>query len=62
MLGDLSTSLEIEKFKWYSSEDGMEILSNTLKHEVVPYCLKNKLIKKLKTNVLSFLSVLEWME
>ena len=45
LLGDLSTSLEIEKFKWYSSEDGMEILSNTLKHEVVPYCLKNKLIK-----------------
>ena len=45
LFGDLSTSLEIEKFKWYSSEDGTEILSNTLKHEVVPYCLKNKLIK-----------------
>ena len=37
-------SEEIEKFKWYTSNDGTDILSNTLKNEVVPYCLKNKLI------------------
>lgn len=43
--GELKTSEEIESFKWYESSDGEEILSNTLKNEVVPYCLKNSLIK-----------------
>ena len=43
--GNLKISLEIENFKWYTSEDGNDILSNTLKNEVVPYCLKKKLIK-----------------
>ena len=43
--GKLTTSEEIEDFKWYSSSDGTDILSNTLKNEVVPYCLKKKLIK-----------------
>lgn len=43
--GKLNTSEEIENFKWYESADGNEILSNTLKNEVVPYCLKKKLIK-----------------
>ena len=43
--GELKESEEIEKFMWYSSKEGIEILSNTLKNEVVPYCLKNKLIK-----------------
>ena len=43
--GELSTSEEIEYFKWYQSSDGEEILSNTLKHKVIPYCLKNSLIK-----------------
>lgn len=42
--GELTLSEEIEKFKWYTSEDGTDILSNTLKNEVVPYCLKNNLI------------------
>ena len=42
--GDLSTSEEIEEFKWYTSAEGKDILSNTLKNEVVPYCLKNNLI------------------
>lgn len=42
--GELSTSEEIEEFKWYNSTDGKDILSNTLKNEVVPYCLKNNLI------------------
>lgn len=43
--GDLNTSEEIERFKWYETKDGNEILSNTLKNEVVPYCMKNGLIK-----------------
>lgn len=43
--GKLNTSEEIESFKWYDSNEGVEILSNTLKNEVVPYCLKRGLIK-----------------
>ena len=43
--GKINTSEEIESFKWYESKDGQEMLSNTLKNEVVPYCLKNKLIE-----------------
>ncbi len=43
--GKLNTSDEIEKFKWYNSTDGTDILSNTLKHKVVPYCLEKKLIR-----------------
>lgn len=43
--GNLNTSEEIENFKWYDTTDGNEILSNTLKNEVVPYCLKKGLIK-----------------
>lgn len=43
--GELTTSEEIEKFLWYESSMGEEILSNTLKNEVVPYCLKKSLIK-----------------
>lgn len=43
--GNLSVSEEIENFKWYETSDGLDILSNTLKNEVVPYCVENKLIK-----------------
>lgn len=43
--GNLTTSDEIEKFLWYDTSYGDTILSNTLKNEVVPYCLKRKLIK-----------------
>ena len=43
--GRLNISEEIESFKWYQSSDGTEILSNTLKNEVVPYCLEKRLIK-----------------
>lgn len=42
--GELNTSLEIEKFLWYESSLGNKMLSNTLKNEVMPYCLKNNLI------------------
>ena len=43
--GTLTESEEIEKFLWYDSSCGQDILSNTLKNEVVPYCLTKKLIK-----------------
>ncbi len=43
--GNLTTSDEIESFLWYDSSYGTSLLSNTLKNEVVPYCLKKKLIK-----------------
>ena len=44
LTGKLKTSDEIESFLWYESSMGDEMLSNTLKHQVIPYCLKNKLI------------------
>ena len=43
--GELSVSEEIDNFLWYESSMGEEILSNTLKHVVIPYCLENDLIK-----------------
>lgn len=43
--GTLETSEEIEYFIWYEQNMGQDMLSNTLKNEVVPYCRKNKLIK-----------------
>ncbi len=43
--GEITTSEEIEKFMWYDTSEGTEILSNTLKNEVIPYCIKEKLIK-----------------
>ena len=42
--GELETSEEIESFLWYDTSMGEEILSNTLKNEVVPYCKNNGLI------------------
>ncbi len=45
LVGELSLSEEIGDFMWYTSSNGTDILSNTLKHKVVPYCIKNKLIK-----------------
>lgn len=42
--GELSTSEEIEKFLWYDSSMNKDILSNTLRNEVIPYCLKTDLI------------------
>lgn len=43
--GNLSISEEIESFLWYDTSYGVEILSNTLKNEVIPYCLKTGKIK-----------------
>ena len=43
--GELTSSEEIDNFLWYESSMGEEILSNTLKHVVIPYCLEKDLIK-----------------
>lgn len=43
--GELTISEEIEKFLWYDSSYGTDILSNTLKNEVIPYCIKMNYIK-----------------
>ena len=42
--GTLTTSDEIESFLWYDTTCGQDILSHTLKNEVIPYCIKNNLI------------------
>lgn len=42
--GEITTSEEIENFMWYWINDNRDILSNTLKNEVIPYCIKNDLI------------------
>ena len=43
--GNFSISEEIESFLWYDSSGGDDMLSNTLRHVVIPYCIKNKFIK-----------------
>lgn len=43
--GKLTKSSEIEDFMWYDTSKGMDLLSNTLKNEVVPYAIKQNLIK-----------------
>ena len=42
--GELITSDEIENFMWFWKDDDRNILSNTLKNEVIPYCIENGLI------------------
>ena len=37
--GEVTTSEEIEKFMWFGIDDDINLLSNTLKNEVVPYCI-----------------------
>ena len=46
--GKMKISEEIESFLWYDSSYGTDILSNTLRNEVVPYCLSKKLIKQIE--------------
>ena len=43
--GKINTSDEIESFLWYETSMGEDMLSNTLKHVVIPYCKENNLIK-----------------
>ena len=42
--GKLTLSDEIEKFMWFGIDDDRSILSNTLKNEIIPYCIEHKLI------------------
>lgn len=42
--GNFSTSEEIGDFMWFGIEDDRGILSNTLRNEVVPYCIDNHLM------------------
>ena len=42
--GRLEESDEISEFIWYETSMGDNMLSNTLKHKVIPYCIKEKLI------------------
>lgn len=42
--GELTTSSEIESFMWFGQNDDVNLLSNTLKNEILPYCIENKLI------------------
>lgn len=44
LVGELSTSSEIEAFMWFGINDDINLLSNTLKNEVVPYAVKQKLL------------------
>lgn len=46
--GNLTTSEEIEKFMWFGIDDDINLLSNTLKNEVVPYCIEQGLIKNIE--------------
>lgn len=42
--GELTISDEIEKFMWFGKDDDINLLSNTLKNEIIPYAIKNDLI------------------
>ena len=39
------TNEDVEGFLWYDSRYNTDILSPTLKTQVIPYCIKNGLIK-----------------
>ena len=42
--GELTISDEIENFMWFSRNDDINILSNTLKNEIIPYAIENGLL------------------
>lgn len=44
LTGTLNTSNEIEKFMWFGIDDNINLLSNTLRNEVIPYCINKGLI------------------
>lgn len=45
LFGDMITSEEIESFFWYDTSCENIVLSNSLNHKIIPYCVNNKLIK-----------------
>lgn len=42
--GELTISDEIESFMWFSREDDVNLLSNTLRNEIIPYAIENELL------------------
>lgn len=42
--GELTISDEIENFMWFSREDDINILSNTLRNEIIPYAIEKGLL------------------
>ena len=46
LTGEFTTSEEIGTFMWIGIDDDTTVLSNTLKNEIIPYCIENKLIYK----------------
>ena len=42
--GELTISEEIESFMWFGANEDRKILSNTLKNEIIPYCINKGLI------------------
>jgi len=44
LTGELTTSDEIESFMWFGVNDDINLLSNTLRNEIIPYCKEKKLI------------------
>jgi 8-oxo-dGTP pyrophosphatase MutT (NUDIX family) len=43
--GKITTSEEITSYLWYDTSIKDVLLSNTLNHVVIPYCIENNLIK-----------------
>ena len=44
LAGEFTTSDEIGTFMWIGKDDDTTVFSNTLKNEIVPYCIENNLI------------------
>lgn len=44
LTGEFTSSEEIDGFMWFGVDDDVNLLSNTLKNEIIPYCKKKKLI------------------
>jgi len=44
LTGEFTTSEEIGTFMWIGIDDDTTVLSNTLKNEIIPYCIENNLI------------------
>ena len=43
--GEINTSEEIESFMWFGKNDDYNILSNTLKNEIIPWAIKEGYLK-----------------
>ena len=42
--GEFTTGEEIGTFMWLGKDDDTTVLSNTLRNEIIPYCIENNLI------------------